>query len=243
MALETIGSQTMLLIPARGGSKGIPRKNIALIGGKPLIEFSITAALDARVPGRVCLTTDDEEIRKIGLRHAVEAPFLRPKELAGDDIGAIPVIEHALRWYEEEAGFHPEYIVLLQPTCPFRTARNISEAYELILEKKSDSLISVSRVSEHPCEYVMPRPGGFTYVMKPPEKPGRQNFPEVFFINGAIYITTVEYFKKTGRLFDENAILYVMKRSESLDIDTPEDLDYANWRYAKLEKNIREQLK
>lgn len=236
MKSEANDLQSLLLIPARGGSKGIPKKNIADVGGRPLVEFSIVAALDAQVPGRICLTTDDEEIRAIGLRHSVEAPFLRPVELAQDSSSTISVVLHALRWYEEEADFHPEYVVLLQPTCPFRTARNIHEAYELILEKKSDNLISVNKVNEHPCEYVMSRPGGFSYVMRPPEKTGRQNFPEVFFINGAIYITSVEYFKKTGRLFDENAILYVMKKSESLDIDTPEDLDYANWHYARLKK-------
>jgi len=236
MASTVVGTKALLIIPARGGSKGIPKKNIASIGGRSLIEFSITAALDAQVPGRVCLTTDDEEIRAIGLRHHVEAPFLRPAELSQDNSGTIPVISHALRWYEENEGFNPDHVVLLQPTCPFRSAQNIREAYELILEKKSDCLISVNEVVEHPCEYVMPETEGFCYVMPPPEKPGRQNFPEVFFINGAIYITAVEYFRKTGRLFDENAILYVMKRSESLDIDTPEDLDYANWQYARRQK-------
>lgn len=225
----------LILIPARSGSKGIPWKNMAIVGGKPLIEHTIVAALKAALPGRICVSTDDETIRKFCLTFPLEAPFLRPALLAGDETATVPVINHAVDWYEKEEGFSPEFIVLLQPTNPFRTYQDIKGAYELIVSAKANTLISVNQVGEHPCEYVVCTNEGFDFVMEPPEKPGRQNFPKVFFINGAIYIASVEYFKKNGRLFDKTALLYIMSQSNSLDIDTPEDIDYANWYITKRE--------
>ncbi len=223
----------LVLIPARGGSKGIPKKNISLLGGKPLIEFTIKSAISAELSGRICLSTDDEEIRKVGLSFQIEAPFLRPKHLAEDKSPTIPVIFHALNWYRESENFEPDYVVLLQPTCPFRTTKNIKEAYDEVLKNKPDSLISINEVTTHPCEYIVKQKVGFEYVMPPPDNKGRQNFPDVFFINGAIYIVKVTYLRETGKLFDENAGLYPMKKFESIDIDEPEDLMFANWLYEK----------
>ncbi|KQC04379.1 MAG: hypothetical protein APR53_03270 [Methanoculleus sp. SDB] len=219
----------LTLIPARAGSKGIPNKNMALIGSRPLLEFTVRAALGAGLPGRICLSTDSPEMRTFGLSCGIEAPFFRPSELAQDGTGMIPVIEHALAWYDEAEGFVPEYLVLLQPTCPFRSPRAVLGAFRLIENAGSDCLISVNAVSTHPCEYIRETEGGFAYVMEPPEAPGRQNFPEVFFINGAIYICRTDFFRKTGRLFDTHALLYKMDPLESLDIDEYPDLMYAGW--------------
>ncbi len=228
--------ESLILIPARGGSKGIPGKNLALLGGKPLIEHTIRAALDAGLPARICLTTDDERIREFGLTFPVEAPFLRPAELSQDGSGMIPVIQHALQWYKHNENFTPRFLILLQPTCPFRTAQNVREAYQMIIEENSHALISVNPVNEHPCEYVVQEGRGFSYVMDPPELPGRQNFPKVYFINGAIYMVASSFFLRQGTLFDKKALLYVMKQNESLDIDMPEQLDFANWFYEKTRK-------
>jgi len=223
----------LTIIPARGGSKGIPLKNMAPIGGRPLIELTIQAALDARLPGRICLTTDHAAIREFGLGLGVEAPFLRPAELAQDGSSTLSVIEHAVGWYAEREGFHPDYIVLLQPTCPFRSSHSIIFAYQQIVEQGGYSLFSVNKVSEHPCEYITRDNNGFQYVMPPPKQPGRQHFPKVYFINGAIYITQTSFLERTGTLYDNGALTYVMGRNESLDIDDPEDLAYANWLYGK----------
>jgi CMP-N,N'-diacetyllegionaminic acid synthase len=234
---ESERPQVLQIIPARGGSKGIPRKNMALIGGKPLVDFAFQAALAAKIPGRICLSTDDDDIRKFGLDRGAEVPFLRPSELAQDDSSTISVVQHALDWYEKKESFFPDSIILLQPTCPFRTANNIAEAYRLFQETKADALISVNAVHDHPCEYIEKKDGSFSFIMPPPEKPGRQNFPKVYFINGAIYIARTAYVTKTKRFFDRFAQLYVMARHESLDIDEPFDLEFANWLYEKsLEK-------
>ena len=234
---ESGSPQALQIIPARGGSKGIPQKNMALIGGKPLVEFTFQAALAARIPGRICLSTDDNNIRKFGLDCGVEAPFLRPSELAQDDSSTISVIQHALDWYKKKESFFPDSIILLQPTCPFRSAKNIVEAYQIFQETKANALISVNAVHDHPCEYITKNDGFFSFIMLPPIKPGRQNFPKVYFINGAIYITKTAYFTETKRLFDQSGQVYVMARHESLDIDEPFDLEFANWLYEKsLEK-------
>lgn len=228
----------LTLIPARAGSKGIPNKNMALIGSHPLLEFTIRAALGAGLPGRICLSTDSPEMQKFSLSCGIEAPFLRPSDLAQDSSGMISVIGHALEWYEKSEGFVPEYLVLLQPTCPFRSPRTITEAFRLIKNAGSDSLISVNSVSTHPCEYIRETEGGFTYVMEPPEAPGRQNFPEVYFINGAVYICRTDFFRKTGRLFDRQALLYKMDAEESLDIDESNDLMYAGWFFEHSKEQI-----
>lgn len=227
--------KALTIVPARGGSKGIPMKNMAPIGGRPLIEFTFRSALKAGIPGRICLSTDHQDIREFGLSLGVEAPFLRPAELAQDNSSSLSVVRHALQWYRENENFDPEYIVLLQPTCPFRTPENIVEAFELIKQKEAESLLSVNLVAEHPCEYITRKSLGFSYVMPPPDKPGRQHFPEVYFINGAVYMTSTSFWDRTGLLYDQEALTYVMSRDQSLDIDDPEDLAYANWLYQRMQ--------
>lgn len=225
----TKSGECLVLIPARGGSKGIPRKNMASLGGKPLIEYTIQSAIDANLLGKICLSTDDEEIRNFGLKFSIEAPFLRPAGLAMDNSETLPVILHALEWYEKNERFFPEFVVLLQPTCPLRNSEHIVNSFNQIVKSDADSLISVNPVREHPCEYVLQGAVRFEYILSPPVKPGRQNFPEVFFINGAIYISKVSLIKERRILFDREAILYQMGLREAIDIDDSDDLEYANW--------------
>lgn len=221
----------LVLIPARGGSTGIQRKNMALLGGKPLIEFTIRAAVEAYLPGCICLSTDDNEIRNFGLGFPIEAPFLRPSELAQNESDIIHAVLHAIDWYEKEDDFFPDIVVLLQPTNPFRKPRSIRDAYMSFISTDANSLISVNSVRQHPCEYIIRQRKGFKFVMPPPKKPGRQNFPNVFFVNGAIHITRVSYLRKTGKLFNEESQLFEIGNYESIDIDEPEDLEFANWLY------------
>ena len=231
MEKKAANGECLVLIPARGGSKGIPRKNMALLGGKPLIEFTIRAALEAHLPGRICLSTDDDEIRNFGLNFPIEAPFLRPSELAQNESDIIHAVIHAIDWYENNDRFFPDIVVLLQPTNPFRMPKSINDAYLSFIPTDANSLISVNSVRQHPCEYIIRHRKGFKFVMLPPKKPGRQYFPKVFFINGAIHITRVPYLRKTGKLFGEDAQLFEIGYYESIDIDEPEDLELANWLY------------
>ena len=224
---------TLILIPARKGSKGIPNKNLAILGGKPLVSHTINTALQAKLPARICLSTDSLTIRDLGLTLGVEAPFLRPDELALDESPMLPTINHALTWYEVNESFHPNVVVLLQPTSPFLSVESLTNAYQNFVKQDKDCLISVNLVKEHPSEYITTASAGFNYVMDPPSNPGRQFSRKVFFINGAIYITKTTFIKKTNKIYDRNALIFEMPQSESLDINDPDDLDYANYLYHK----------
>ena len=138
------------LIPARGGSKGVPRKNIRELAGKPLIAYSILSAQQAKRLHRFIVSTDDEEIAAVARHWGAEVPFLRPKELAQDDTPDLPVFQHALKWLREQEDYVPDILVHLRPTQPLRTARHIDEVVEKLLETGADSVKSVRSVEEHP---------------------------------------------------------------------------------------------
>ena len=178
------------LITARGGSKSIPYKNILPVGGKPLIEWTIDAAMQSGCLERVILSTDDEEIARAAVEKGVEVPFLRPAELAQDDSPHIDAVLHALLWLAKAENFTPEFVVLLQPTSPLRSAEDISAAVKIALEQNADSVVSVSAVEKHPyltfkisdtgaLEDFLPRPEGYLR---------RQSLPPAYSLNGAIYV-------------------------------------------------------
>ena len=136
--------ECLIVIPARGGSKGIPNKNMKLIDGIPLVEFSIRAALRAGLNSRICLSTDSTKIRDFGLSCGAEAPFLRPAELSTDFISSADVVKHAVLWYEENENYNPKYVMLIQPTSPLRSPESIIEALKIISSSNASSLIGVN---------------------------------------------------------------------------------------------------
>ena len=134
---------TLALVPARGGSKSIPLKNIRPLGGRPLIEYALEAIAESETVDRICVSTDDERIAAVARAAGAEVPFLRPAELAGDLTPAIDVVEHALRWLDEHEHYRPEYVLLVQPTEPFVQPQQIRAAFELLLARGADSAITV----------------------------------------------------------------------------------------------------
>ena len=136
------------IIPARGGSKGIPRKNIKKINGKPLLEYTAKSALKCESLSRVILSTEDSEIMELGLKLGLEVPFTRPKILARDDTPGLDVIRHAVSQLNQDENYIPDIIVVLQPTSPLRSSKHIEEALELFMDGDADSLVSVTEV-EH----------------------------------------------------------------------------------------------
>ncbi len=126
--------EVLTFIPARGGSKGIPRKNIKNLAGHPLIAYSIAASLEAELVKRTIVTTDDPEIAEIARKYGAEVPFLRPEELAQDDTRDLPVFQHALTWLKEQEGYQPDLVVQLRPTSPFRPPGLIDEAINILLD-------------------------------------------------------------------------------------------------------------
>ncbi|MBI5630425.1 MAG: acylneuraminate cytidylyltransferase family protein [Elusimicrobia bacterium] len=214
------------LIPARGGSKGIPRKNLADLAGRPLLSYTVEAAKGSRRLSRVCVTTDDELIAAEAAKDGAEV-IRRPPALAQDRSPMIEAARHALNALKDK-GFSPDAVVLLQPTSPLRTRAHIAAACELFVESAAESLLSVNPASQNPCECVR-REGGRlkSAVPVPAGARGRQDFPEYFYVNGAIYITRAAMLEERGLFWDDASELYVMDPLDSIDVDGPEHLAMA----------------
>lgn len=220
----------LFLVPARGGSKGVPGKNIADVGGRPLIAWSIDAGRGAHHRGRVIVSTDSAEIAEIARRHGAEVPFLRPAELAGDDAPSLDMALHSLQWLEANENYRPDYLVLLQPTSPLRESVDVDAAIEMAVLRNADAVVSVSPASCHPYwTRMLGSDGQLQEFMHPPIPAGRrQDLPEVFGLNGAIYLIKPEVLAAKRTWYPQGAYGYVMPPERALDIDTPWDLHLAD---------------
>lgn len=220
----------LFLIPARGGSKGIPKKNITDVGGRPLIAWSIEAGLGARHRGRVVVSTDSAEIADCARKFAAEAPFLRPAEFSNDDATSLDMALHSLQWLEKNEDYRPDYLVLLQPTSPLRESGDIDAAIEIAMLKNAAAVVSVSPASSHPYwTKTLGTDGQLQDFMRPP-KPSmrRQELPEIFALNGAIFLIRPEVLAAKGSWYPEGTYGYVMPPERALDIDTPWDFRLAD---------------
>lgn len=216
------------LIPARGGSKSIPGKNIALCAGKPLLAWTCEAALGSRALSRTLLSTDSEDIAALGRRLGVDVPFLRPPELAQDDTSALPVMRHALDWLEA-MGDRPDAIVLLQPTSPLRKSRHIDEAAQLFEHSGSDTVVSVTEVPHryHPKSVMRESEGTLVPYEGSDTVTRRQDLEPLVARNGPAVLIVSCATLRSGRLYGPRTTGYRMGPYESLDIDMPEDLRLA----------------
>jgi N-acylneuraminate cytidylyltransferase/CMP-N,N'-diacetyllegionaminic acid synthase len=218
------------IIPARGGSKGIPGKNLKPAAGKPLIAWTIETALAATLLDRVIVSTDSPEIADVARRHGAEVPFMRPADLAQDDTPGIEPVLHAVLWLEENEGYHPDLIMLLQPTSPLRIPEDIDRAIQLIHDKSADAIVGVTPVEAHP--YWMKQMDGagrmtdFIKLDQPIDR--RQDLPEVYVLNGAIYLARYEVLVEQKTFYTDNTLSLVMPVERSLDVDTLWDLYLAD---------------
>jgi CMP-N,N'-diacetyllegionaminic acid synthase len=218
------------LIPARGGSKAIPRKNIAKLGGRPLLAHTAEAALTSRTLDRVLLSTDDLEIAAAGRALGLDVPFLRPPEIAGDDTPMLAVLLHVLDRLEGESAIAIEALVLLQPTSPFRTARHIDEAVALFRERHADSVVSVVAVPHQFTPFSLLRMEEdriAPFLPAGPQTYLRQNKERLWARNGPAVLVLRPSTVRAGQLYTERSYGYAMDRESSLDIDGPEDLALA----------------
>lgn len=218
------------IIPARGGSKGIPRKNIADLGGKPLIAWTIAAARSAIGLDRVIVSTDDPEIAATARQQGAEVPFLRPPELAGDAAAALPVIRHALEWAQTEAALHYDAIAYLQPTSPFRTAADIDQAIEALTE--ADTVVSVVAVPHNmlPASLMEMDEDQHLHFTVPPEQRAfrrQDKASRLFARNGPAILAVRSEVIMAGNLYGTRIRSLVMPTKRSLDIDGPDDLEMA----------------
>ena len=224
-------NEILAIIPARGGSKGIPRKNIHLLGGKPLLWYTAKAALESRFISRCVLSTDDTEIADLGSKFGLEVPFLRPEEYAKDDTPGIDVILHTVQELYNIEGYMPDAVVILQPTSPMRTERHIDEAIEMFISSEADSLVSVVDVPHQYNPYSVMRLEGkyLSPFLDYPERDNlRQKKPHFLARNGAaIYIVDSNLLLNKNTLFGKKLIPYMMREKDSIDIDTDFDLEIA----------------
>ena len=212
----------LAIIPARGGSKGIPRKNLRLIGDKPLICWTIECAKAASSVERVIVTTDDEEIAQTALKSGAEVPFMRPASLAQDDTSGVDPIWHALDWLEKNEGYRPQHAVMLQPTSPLRTAQDIEMAYRIALAKDPGAVIGVSESTQHPhwTKRIDDEGCLIDFVDQYKAVSRRQDLPAAYIVNGAIYMFSRMEFLREKSWFRPKAYPYVMPHERSLDIDS-----------------------
>jgi CMP-N-acetylneuraminic acid synthetase len=211
------------IIPARGGSKGLPKKNIKTLLNKPLIAHTIDVANKCTYIDRVIVSTDDEEIAEISKAYGAEVPFLRPENLANDTATTIDVLKHAISFLENEEDERVSDIVLLQPTSPLRTIDDLNRALDLYIENEKElPLISVCEAQTHP--YLLKKIEGHTITdyMEKPVVTRRQDYPEVYELNGAIYICPKENIENDF-IYKEQAIPLIMDKENSVDIDDEVD--------------------
>lgn len=210
----------LIIIPARGGSKGIPRKNIKPLNGKPLIYYTIDTARAITTDENICVSTDDQEIINVVEEYGMKVPFIRPVELATDTAGTYEVLLHALDYYEKQ-GKHFDVVVLLQNTSPFRRADQVKEALSLYTPEL-DMVVSVKESAANPYYCVFEEDqNGYLHVCKGNgDIFRRQDAPKVYEYNGAIYVMNPEVLKTTHMHKMKKRVKYVMDDLSSFDLDT-----------------------
>lgn len=217
----------LVIIPARGGSKGIPHKNIKPLNGKPLIYYAIDCARAICDDADICVSTDDDEIIKVVEDYGLKVPFKRPDELATDTAGTYEVLLHALNYYEQQ-GKHYDAVMLLQNTSPFRTAEHVKEALKLYTSDV-EMVVSVKECAANPYYCVFEENSeGYLHVCKGDGNIfRRQDAPKVYEYNGAIYIMNAETLKTTHMHKMQKRVKYVMDDASSFDLDTMWDWQMA----------------
>jgi len=226
------------VITARGGSKGIPRKNIKMLGDKPLIAYTIDAAKKSQLISHLIVSTDDEEIASVCREYGVDVPFMRPSELAGDKVPHLPVMQHAIEFMEKKLGFKFDYVVILQPTSPFREVEDIDKTIEKLIETGADSAVSLVEIDDnHPIK-IKKLDGDRVLPYAIPEEEGarRQDFPIAYKRSGAVYAMTRDLLMIDNQLYGDNIVGHIVPQDRSVDIDN--EFDWLKAEYMLKKNNI-----
>ncbi len=229
--MDKFDEKTFLgVIAARGGSKRLPRKNILDLAGKPLIGWTIEAALKSKYIDEVVVSTEDSEISEISKNFGAEVPFMRPKELSIDNTPSTQVVIHAVNYYVNEQKKEFDYVVLLQPTSPLREAHDIDKAIEFLYSKEADAVVSVCE-AEHPPLWSNTLPENLSmknFLRDDLKSKVSQDLPTYYHINGAIYICKTERLLKESTYFlKDNIFAFLMEAEKSVDIDSLIDFKLA----------------
>jgi N-acylneuraminate cytidylyltransferase len=228
-------TDVLAVVPARGGSKGIPRKNLALVGGIPLIAHSIRHALAATSITRVIVSTEDDEIAAVARDFGAEVPFMRPRELAEDHVLDHPVFLHALDALRQQEGYEPNSVVHLRPTSPFRRVEWIDAVVSALASRpEADSVRSVSRPSQHPYRMFRIDAAGFLQPLMHAEHATpyllrRQDLPPIYYYNCVLDITRPGTIRGQGSMTGARILPFEIPADEIVDVDSPRDLEIARF--------------
>jgi CMP-N-acetylneuraminic acid synthetase len=232
--------RVLAVVPARGGSKGIPRKNLLLLGGQPLVAHAVAAARAARLVSRVLCSTDDPEIAEVARLAGAEVPFMRPADLAQDSTEDWPVFKHALDWLARHDAWIPDIVVNLRPTSPMRTAAHVDAAIQLLLDSSADSVKSICLARQHPHKMWLRSPSSRIEpflktpfrIARGPDVP-RAQLEDIYWQNGVVDVTRREVILEQGVMIGKRVAGLVITPEESIDIDTPLDLALAELLFAR----------
>ena len=236
----------LAIVPARGGSKGIINKNITLLNGRPLISYTLNAALASKHIDRLVISTDDSEIAKLGKSFGIDIPFLRPKKYSHDSSPSIDLVLHAIRWFSKNVNYNPDAIILLQPTSPFRTKNHIDNAIKLFTKTKPDTLVSVVELPHNfnPSKLVKIENNQIVSVYDDVDNfriLPRQELPKLYARNGpSILISKVSFLQKNKSFYGGKTIPYIMDFFDSIDIDDNSDLLMAELIFKNKQKNEKD---
>lgn len=233
------------IVTARGGSKGIPGKNIKPLLGKPLIAYTIEAVKESGVIDRLILSTDDPQIAEVAKQYGCEVPFMRPAELAQDKTPHLPVVQHAVQWLKDKENYWPDYVMILQPTSPLRQPFHVKEAVDLIVKTGADSVLSVAEIPENYSPYkamVIGQDGLLTLfkdgqpVRKRPTR--RQDLAQTYWSVGLIYLfkTNLLFDPKEPSLYGDKVAPQIIENKYRIDINIPEDWPVAESALLKLKQ-------
>ncbi len=224
------GKKILALIPARGGSKGLPRKNVRNLCGKPLIAWTIEQAKKSKYLDKIIVSTDNEEISSVSRQYGAEVPFIRPKELATDTAKMVDVIKHGLDWLKDNSYVY-DIFVLLQPSSPLRLDEDIDKSLELLFSKDALAIVSVCEVDgDKNLVNSIPENGNMKdFIDSDTANRNRQEFPQFYRLNGAVYLAYPDYLRKQNSFFGAATFAYIMPRERSIDINTEIDFQFVEF--------------
>ena len=221
--------KNIAIITARSGSKGLKNKNIKLLQGKPLLAYAIEAALASKAFTEVMVSTDSEEYAQIARTYGAAVPFLRDVVTSGDKASSMDTVREVLKNYQD-LGYTFDSFCLLQPTSPLRSSEDIRGAYELFNAKQAKAVVSVCEMEHSPLwSNVLPVDNSLQGFLDKAIGYQRQQMPQYYRLNGAVYIARIRDFLVDDNLYTENCYAYVMDKRNSVDIDTIDDFEYAEW--------------
>lgn len=220
----------LIVIPARGGSKRLPGKNIRKLSGKSLISYAIKAAIGSKFADKAVVSTDDEKIAEVAKRYGAEVPFMRPAELASDKALPQHALQHAVKFFEENYNFKPDIIVMIQPTSPLVQSVDVDEAINKMISEKKNTCVSVSEKPQRP-EWMYNLDEEQLFIKKnKPTVQRSQELPKLGVLNGAVYVMKYNSLMQKGLLIDNSSVcLHIMPRERSVDIDELFDFKLAEF--------------